>query len=210
MNISELIDLYLFESREITKSIDFREIEEFVNVIINSYKNERTVFAFGNGGNCGFVSNLVNDLNFLPFASNDKKNENKKRNLFKAISLSDSPTALTGIANDFSYEEIFSEQLKFQAQMKDVLIGFSGSGNSKNILKAFEYGREIGTTNILFTRNSENKISSFSDLVICVDGISNFPGQIGGNNNNFHFEDFTSKLSHIACGILREYVQTNS
>jgi D-sedoheptulose 7-phosphate isomerase len=204
-----LINLYLEESIAVSKTIDQNSLKKLVDLVIDCYKNENAIFAFGNGGNCGFVSNLVNDLNFLPFSSDDKKNQYTKRNRFKAVSLCDSGTTLTGIANDFSYDEIFSEQLKFQANKNDILVGFSGSGNSKNILKAFEYGRQIGTKNVLLTRNQTNKISEYSDLVICVCGTSTFPGQVGGNNNNFHFEDFTSKVSHIVCGILRSYVQTN-
>jgi len=204
-----LINLYLEESIAISKTIDQNKLKELTELVIECYKNENTIFAFGNGGNCGFVSNLINDLNFLPFSNDDKKNQHTSRNLFKAISLCDNGATLTGIANDFSYEEIFSEQLKFQARKNDILVGFSGSGNSKNIIKAFVYGKQIGTKNVLLTRNQTNKISEYSDLVICVDGISTFPGQINGNNNNFHFEDFTSKISHIVCGILKNYVQTN-
>lgn len=205
-----LINLYLEESSNISKTIDRNKINQLIDLVIKCYEGEQTVYAMGNGGNVGFVANLVNDLNFLPFSNDDKSKKAALRNKFKAVSLCDSGATLTGISNDFGYEDIFIEQLKYSVNPKDMLIGFSGSGNSKNVLKAFEYGKQCGTINVLVTRSMPNKISEVSNLVICVEGKSSFPGQIGGNNNNFHFEDFTSKLSHIVCGVLKNYVQTNS
>ena len=63
---------------------------------------------------------------------------------------------------------------------------------------------------ILVTRNEINKCNDFSDLTISLTGESIFPGQTGGNNNNFHFEDFLSKLTHIAVGLLKEKVNNEN
>jgi D-sedoheptulose 7-phosphate isomerase len=205
-----LIDLYLRESSAIIATVDRTKIQEITNIIITAFKTEKTIYAMGNGGNAGFVANLVNDFNFLPFSNDDKSKKSAPRNKFKAVSLCDSGATLTGVANDFGYDNIFIEQLKYSINSEDVLIGFSGSGNSKNVFKAFEYGTQHKTKNILITRSMPNKISTVSDAVICIEGCSQFPGQVGGNNNNFHFEDFTSKLSHIICGILKNHVQTNT
>ena len=60
---------------------------------------------------------------------------------------------------------------------------------------------------ILVTRNEINKCNDFSDLTISLTGESIFPGQTGGNNNNFHFEDIFSKVTHLLCGILKQEVQ---
>ncbi len=58
-------------------------------------------------------------------------------------------------------------------------------------------------------RNKENKCNEYSDLTISLEGTSEFPGQTGGNNNNFHFEDILSKITHISVGLLKEKVQND-
>ena len=59
---------------------------------------------------------------------------------------------------------------------------------------------------IVMTRNLECAAKNLADLLIVVEGDSSFPGQTGKNNNNFHFEDCISKVTHIAVGILKEEV----
>ena len=59
---------------------------------------------------------------------------------------------------------------------------------------------------ILVTRNVVNNCNEFADLTISLKGTSEFPGQTGGNNNNFHFEDILSKITHISVGLLKEKV----
>jgi len=86
----------------------------------------------------------------------------------------------------------------------------SGSGNSKNVLEAFRVAKERDMKTILVTRNSVNNCNDFADLTISLEGTSEFPGQTGGNNNNFHFEDILSKITHIAVGLLKEKVHNEN
>lgn len=207
MNKRELVNLYKKESVRAFNDIPTTKIVQFVNMIFEAYDNERTVFAAANGGGCAYVSNLVVDLNLHPFVSEDKTAQDVLRNRFKCVNLCADQATITGISNDLGFEHIFAEQLKYDGQEGDLVIGFSGSGNSKNILELFKVSKKKGMKNILFTRNEINKCSEFSDLVICVNGVSCFPGQTGGNNMNFHFEDLCSKLTHIAVGMLKQKVQ---
>ena len=85
----------------------------------------------------------------------------------------------------------------------------SGSGNSGNVLEAMKVAKAKGMKTILVTRNKENKCNQYADLTISLEGTSYFPGQTGGNNNNFHFEDILSKLTHIAVGLLKEKVHND-
>ena len=64
--------------------------------------------------------------------------------------------------------------------------------------------------NILVTRNSINNCNEFADLTISLEGVSQFHGQTGGNNNNFHFEDILSKITHIAVGLFKEKVHNEN
>ena len=209
--MKELIDLYKTESDVAFKSISSSSIVDFVNLIIKAYKNENKVFACGNGGNVASVQNLVLDLNMHPFVSEDKSSRKGKRNKFQAISLCDSAAAITGMTNDIGFENIFAEQLKYQASEGDILFAMSGSGNSKNVIEALKVAKEMGMICVVMTRNQNTKSDEYADLMLRITSKnSQFPGQTGGNNNNFHYEDCISKVSHIAVGILKQYVENEN
>jgi len=137
--MEHLIKLYKKESNDAFISISNSSIVDFVNLIIKAYQNEKKVFACGNGGNVASVQNLVLDLNMHPFVSEDKSKRKGKRNQFQAISLCDSSAAITGMTNDIGFENIFAEQLRYQASEGDILFAMSGSGNSKNIVSALAW-----------------------------------------------------------------------
>ena len=209
MNKVNLIDLYKKESSDVFNSIPSTEIAKFVDMVFDVYENEGTIFAAGNGGNVASVQNLVVDLNMHPFVSEDKGSQTIPRNKFKCVSLCSDQATITGVSNDLGYEHIFSEQLKYQGDENDMFFGMSGSGNSGNVLEAMKVAKDKGMKTILVTRNKENKCNEYADLTISLTGTSKFPGQTGGNNNNFHFEDILSKLTHIAVGLLKEKVHND-
>ncbi len=210
MNMLKWIDVYKNESTEVFNTIPNIQIQRFVKMIFEAYENEQTVFACGNGGNVASVQNLIVDMNMHPFVSEDKGAQTIPRNNFKCVSLCSDQATITGVSNDLGFRFIFSEQLKYQGQKGDIVFGMSGSGNSQNVLEAFRVAKEKGMKTILVTRNEVNKCNDFSDLTISLTGESIFPGQTGGNNNNFHFEDFLSKLTHIAVGLLKEKVSNEN
>ena len=209
MNKKSLINMYKEESSNVFDRISTEKIVQFVNMIFEAYENEKTIFACGNGGNVASVQNLVVDMNMHPFVSEDKGVQTIPRNKFKCVSLCSDQASITGIGNDLGFRFIFSEQLKYQGVKGDIVFGMSGSGNSKNVLEAFRVAREREMKTILVTRNVINNCNQFSDLVISLEGVSKFPGQTGGNNNNFHFEDILSKITHITVGLLKEKVQND-
>jgi len=210
MDKRKLIDLYKIESSNEFHNIPTSKIIEFVEMMFEAYDNEQTVFACGNGGNVASVQNLVVDMNMHPFVSEDKGVQTIPRNNFKCVSLCSDQATITGVSNDLGFRFIFSEQLKYQGVKGDIVFGMSGSGNSKNVLEAFRVAREKEMKTILVTRNVVNNCNEFADLTISLEGTSEFPGQTGGNNNNFHFEDFLSKLTHIAVGLLKEKVHNEN
>ena len=210
MDKQKLIELYKTESSNVFHTIPTDKIVEFVDMMFEAYENEQTVFACGNGGNVASVQNLVVDMNMHPFVSEDKGAQTIPRNNFKCVSLCSDQATITGVGNDLGFRFIFSEQLKYQGVKGDVVFGMSGSGNSKNVLEAFRVAKEKGMKTILVTRNSVNNCNDFADLTISLEGTSEFPGQTGGNNNNFHFEDFLSKLTHISVGLLKEKVHNEN
>ena len=209
MDKVNLINLYKKESNEVFNSISSEKIAKFVDMVFGVYEREGTIFAAGNGGNVASVQNLVVDLNMHPFVSEDKGSQTIPRNKFKCVSLCSDQATITGVSNDLGYEHIFSEQLKYQGDENDMFFGMSGSGNSGNVLEAMKVAKEKGMKTILVTRNKENKCNQYADLTISLEGTSEFPGQTGGNNNNFHFEDILSKITHISVGLLKEKVHND-
>ena len=210
-NLIEQIEDYKRESSNIVTNINAEEVSSFVQLVLQAYENEATIFACGNGGNAAGVQNLVVDMNMHPFVSEDKGSSNVERNLFNCVSLTACTATLTGISNDLGYEHIFAEQLKFQGKPGDVLFCITGSGNSKNVIKAAEYAKSIGMHVVTITRGTNSKCEDVSDIVIHITGEDSvFPGQTGNNNNNFHFEDCISKVTHIAVGLLKQRVQNGN
>jgi len=209
--MNKLINLYKHESNNAFLSIPTEDIEKFVEFIITAYKNEKKIFACGNGGNVASVQNLVLDLNMHPFVSEDKSDIQGLRNNFHAISLCDSGATITGITNDLGFDHIFSEQLKYQAVDGDILFAMSGSGNSSNVIEALKTAKDLNLISIVMTRNQNTKSDDYADLILRINSAeSTFPGQTGGNNNNFHYEDCISKITHIAVGILKEHVSNEN
>ena len=207
MNISteiSLINLYKQESCNVFTDLDNESIIKLVDLAYNCYLREGTIFVAGNGGTAGFLQNFSVDLNMHTFVSEDKsKLSEVNRNKFKCVNLCAEQSTITGISNDLGFDHIYESQLLYQASKDDLFIGMSGSGNSPNIVQAMKYCRKIDIGTILITRNENCVAKDLSDLIIHINGISNFPGQTGANNNNFHFEDILSKLTHITCGLLK-------
>lgn len=210
MNYLDLIDLYKNESSNVILKIPSQEIAEFVKLVIVAYRSEKKIFACGNGGNAAYVANLVVDLNMHPFVSEDKLSHVEDRNKFHVINLCEGAATLTGITNDLGFNSIFKEQLKYQAEKDDILFCISGSGNSGNVIEAMKYAKSIGMKSVTITRNSPCKAEELADVLIEIKGVSEFPGQTGNNNNNFHFEDCISKITHIITGILKLEVTENN
>lgn len=125
---------YQHRLKDALDSLDLNEINNVLNKIKSAYDNEKTIFIMGNGGSAATASHIVCDLN-----KGACFNLNKK---FKLISLNDNIPSILAIANDINYESIFVEQLKNFLGPEDIVIGISGSGNSKNVIKAIEYANK--------------------------------------------------------------------
>lgn len=206
-NLNNLINIYKNESANVFNNISNIEIKNMVEIIWETYTTGGTVFCCGNGGNAGFVANLVSDFALHPFVGDDKSKPLDIKKRFSVIDLTCSSTMITGLLNDLGPDYIFSGQIKSHAKKGDLIIGFSGSGNSANILEAFAEMKRLSGKSLLVTRNRNGKCAPLSDVTVQIKGNSIYPGQTGKNNNNFHFEDCLSKLTHLVTGILKGRIQ---
>ncbi len=97
----------------------------------------KSVYLCGNGGSAANAIHLANDFIFGVGRIN-------RTGGLKVEALSANPAVLTSLANDIGYEEIFAEQIRVKGLAGDMLVVLSGSGNSKNVIKALEIGNSIG------------------------------------------------------------------
>ena len=210
MDITKFINLDVSEKIDILNNYPIKEIVKATEMVFETYTNGGTLFSMGNGGNTGTVDHLYCDFKHHPFVSEDKTtaiSSDIKRLSFR--SLCSSPSEITGLVNDLGPELMFAGALEPEVKSNDLVMGYSGSGNSINIIKAFEVAKKVGAKTLAITRGDGGKCKDVADLSIIIPGDSVFPGQTGKNNNNFHFEDAVLSINHMIVGLLKFKV-TNS
>mgnify|MGYP006094855177 CR=1 len=141
-------------------SQQFDLIETIIKKLVFARDNDNMIFVMGNGGSSSTASHFVSDLLKTAIIKNTKR--------FKAISLVDNIPVNLAWANDVSFDNIFSEQLHNFLKKDDIVICFSGSGNSQNILNAMEYGKQKEATCIGITGMSGGKLSKLSHHTLIV------------------------------------------
>lgn len=143
---------------ETLEALDMHAVERLVEVFLDAHQRGAQIFTMGNGGSGASASHAAGD--FLKGASYglDKR--------FKMICLNDNVPSMMAVANDIGWDDIFVEPLKNYLQPGDVLIGISGSGNSRNVLKAAEYAKSKGATLVGMTGFKGGKLRELADLSI--------------------------------------------
>ena len=209
-NTVELINLYLKEKIAIAQAFPVQDVVKLVEMVWRTYEHDAAVYVFANGGPAGIAEGFATDLKIHPFVSDDKKEATEIRRL-KVHCLNESSAVLTAISNDLGYKYVFVEQLKNYLRSKeknqyDLLVGFSGSGNSENIIEAIRHAKGFGVLTCCVSGRGGGKAKDMADISIIIPGSSNFPGQQFGNDNNFHIEDFQTSVTHMVTGILKDKV----
>lgn len=138
-------------------------IDEVINTIVNSIKNGGKLIICGNGGSASDAQHMSAEFTgrFL-----------KDRDPIPAISLNTDTSAITCIANDYSYNEIFSRQLKAIGQKGDCLIAITTSGNSPNVINCVDMAANMNIQSILLSGMGGGKLSGLANLEIIVNSDS--------------------------------------
>jgi D-sedoheptulose 7-phosphate isomerase len=140
------------------QGFDWTPVERLAYDLRDCWQSGRQLFLCGNGGSGGNANHLAND--FLYALSKTKGSG------LRVHSLSANPSTLTCLANDEGYDQVFSLQLAVLARAGDVLVVFSGSGNSPNIMKALEEAKTIGMTSYAVLGYSGGKAKALADVPI--------------------------------------------
>ncbi len=152
------LSAYAAEAAERLMRTDFGRLAEIGERLLKAKAEGRTVFLMGNGGSAATASHVTNDL-VKGCRAGDAPG-------FRAFCLCDSTALVTCLANDFSYEEVFSVLLRTYAQPGDVVIAFSGSGNSPNVVHGLKTARELGLSTIGFGGRDGGKMKALCDLLL--------------------------------------------
>ena len=168
MNESKLIKSIkksISDSAKIIKSVtnNTKEIQESIETINQCLKNNKKIIIFGNGGSAADAQHIVAEL--------IGRFKLERRSL-PAIALTSNSSILTALANDYSYNTIFSRQCEALVEKGDVVIGISTSGNSKNIEKGLTVSKKIGATTIGLLGSKGGRIKKYCNIPIIVNSSS--------------------------------------
>ena len=159
--MKEAIDNYFNLLKQSVDGLDRKAIISFVDLLLEARKNGNNIYIMGNGGSASTASHFTCDFN--------KGLSYKKDIRFKMICLNDNIATMLAYSNDLGYENVFVEQLKNFLKKDDVVIGISGSGNSKNILNAIEYANDLGAKTVGLTGFDGGKLKDIVDISIHAD-----------------------------------------
>lgn len=161
----EQIRAYLDEGARIRRLVSEDEILEISTEIAERVINRGgSILIFGNGGSAADAQHIAEEF----FCYCDRR----YRRPLPAMALTTSSPAITAIANDFGYEEVFSRQVRGMAKEGDVVIGMSTSGNAMNVIKGIEEANKKGCFTIALTGRTAGKLRGKADRIIRVDSTS--------------------------------------
>jgi len=186
-NNKEFLANYLSEQssclRELSNNTSL--FESVVEKLLDARSSDSLVITMGNGGSASTASHFTADLLKTAIMKDQKR--------FRALCLTDNIPVMTAWSNDTSYDEIFKEQLRNFVKKDDVIIAFSGSGTSKNVVKALELAKESGAYLIGFTGMSGGDFTEICDICIKIP-----------STNMLTIESFHLMLCHIITSCIRE------
>ncbi len=168
MNHQENLKAYASGIQQVLGNLPWQAIEQAIQALWQCCQQGGRIFTMGNGGHANTAAHMINDLAKHTVSSDDKKSVVAERRRFRTLCLNDSVSFLTGIGNDMGYDHVFEEQVANWVEPGDVVIGISGSGNSRNVLLAFEEAKRRRATTICFSGFEGGKARRVADISIVV------------------------------------------
>ena len=158
LSTKDLILNYSSKLQDVLANSDWSGVNLLAQDMLRCWQEKRQVFICGNGGSAGNANHLAND--FLYGVAK------KTGGGLKVQALSANTAVITCLANDLGYDELFSEQLAVQAQADDLLIALSGSGNSRNIVRAIEQAKSMGVKSYAILGFAGGECKELADVPI--------------------------------------------
>ena len=159
-------------------------VVEIVDLIVRRFREGRHLYFCGNGGSAADAQHLAAEFSGRFYIDRDA---------LPSEALHCNTSYMTAVANDYSYDVIYSRLIKGIGKHDDILVGMSSSGNSANILKAFQTAREKGITTIGMTGEGGGKLAALSDHLIAIP-----------SRNTPRIQEAHMLLGHIICQLVEE------
>lgn len=163
-----------------------KTIESIIEVVTAAFQDGKKVLFCGNGGSAADAQHLAAEFSGRFY---------KDRKALPSEALHCNSSYLTAVANDYSYDVIYSRLVEGICVEGDVLIGLSTSGNSKNILNAFAAAKQLKVATIGFTGESGGQMRAASDFLI------NVP-----SNDTPRIQESHIMIGHIICELVEEKI----
>jgi D-sedoheptulose 7-phosphate isomerase len=152
---------YIARQKEALDSIPADGVANLVGLLREAWREDRQIFVFGNGGSAANASHFVTDLG--------KGASDKISRRFRCMSINDNTAWMTALGNDYAYDQIFAKQLANFGRAGDVVLAMSVSGNSPNLVKAFEWANEHELKTVALVGGKRGKLAEIANHTIVID-----------------------------------------
>lgn len=164
-------------------------IENVAKACVEVYKNKKKTLIAGNGGSAAdaqhFAAELVGRYGF-------------DRAPLPSIALTTDTSSLTAIGNDYGYDYVFSRQLEGLGVKGDLFIGISTSGNSKNVINAFDVAKKIGITTVALAGRDGGEMANLADFTIIIP-----------SNDTPRIQESHLLIEHMICDVIEKEIFAN-
>ena len=159
MSLSSYLNESIVLIEKTAQLIDDDKMNAVIEAVVRALAAGKPLLVCGNGGSAADAMHITGELvgRFLI-----------ERRALKAICLADNPAVLTAWSNDYSYETVFARQVEAYGEPGAVLLGISTSGNSANVVAAFEKARELGAVTVALTGEGGGRLAPVSDHLLAV------------------------------------------
>ncbi len=162
-----------------------RKLVEMAGIMAAAIGRGSVVFTCGNGGSAADAQHIAGEL--------VGRFRRKKANGYKAFALTTNPSVTTALANDYSFEEVFSKQLESMGSEGDVLLGLSTSGNSPNVVKAVKTAESLGIISLAFVGGDGGRLADAASVAFKVP-----------HDDFARIQEVHMTAGHILCGLVEE------
>jgi D-sedoheptulose 7-phosphate isomerase len=174
--------------RGLLETIPREELVKLVHmagIIAEAIDGGRIIFTCGNGGSAADAQHIAGEL---------VGRFRKKPKGYRAFALTTNSSVVTALANDFSFDEIFSKQLESSAGEGDVLLALSTSGMSSNVVMAVERANKMGMKSLAFTGKDGGTLARAASIALIVP-----------HDDFARIQEMHMALGHILCGLVEEF-----
>jgi D-sedoheptulose 7-phosphate isomerase len=180
MSLKAWIKNYIEVQKKLLDTLSVEEIQSIIDVFTELHRSGRQIFIFGNGGSATNASHFTTDLGKCSSDALSKR--------FRCFSLNENVSWITALGNDDSYADIFVRQLENYANPGDLVMAFSVSGNSPNLVRAFEWAKAHDLYTLAFIGGKGGKLAEIAEKTLIIQ-----------SEHYGHAEDMQMMIAHMIC-----------